>query len=176
MLSSAMRAPYLSFAVSALIALAGLGTASPARANGVPVSADALQIKAIEEKLGQLVDPADVRRYYADDAVLYDALAPGMVKGAAAIEKAFGEQLRGVSSVKTTFVQEDTLFSGSVAVVYSLQSIKVTMTDGSERHVVCRVTDVYRKLGREWRIAHQHISYPVDPVSGKAQFALVPQP
>jgi len=176
MLSSAMRVHFLFGAALTLTGLAGIATALPARAAPAPAPADQLQIKAIEERLGRLVDPADVRQYYAEDAVLYDALAPDIVKGAAAIEKAFAQQLRGVRSVSTTFLQEDTAFSADLAVVNSLQSIKVKLSDGTERHVVCRVTDVFRKKGREWRIVHQHISYPIDPVSGKAQFGPAPQP
>ncbi|WP_292931013.1 nuclear transport factor 2 family protein [Novosphingobium sp. PASSN1] len=159
-----------------MLGLAGTAAVPSTRAADVPSSDDQSQIKAIEDKLGQLVDPADVRRYYADDAVLFDALAPGLIKGAAAIEKSFAAQLRGVRSVNTTVLHEETVISGSLAVVYSLQAIRVAMMDGTERRVVCRVSDIYRKQGAEWRIAHQHISYPIDPVSGQAQFALTPQP
>jgi ketosteroid isomerase-like protein len=37
-----------------------------------------------------------------------------------------------------------------------------------------RVTDCLRKIGGKWKIAHQHISFPVDMASGKADMQSKP--
>jgi len=155
-----------------------LATATPAVATTTAaddLSADQLRIQEIEEQLGRLVDPSDVRKYYAEDAILYDALAPGFTRGAAAIEQSFAAQLKGVKSVRTKFLQEKITVNEELAVAYSLQAITVVMDDGAERQVVCRITDIFRKKNEEWRIVHQHISYPADATNGQAQFALTPQ-
>jgi len=40
--------------------------------------------------------------------------------------------------------------------------------------VVVRVTDVYRKIKGEWLIVQEHVSFPVDIDSGKADLLSKP--
>jgi len=167
---------FLSFGLAlACITPAWTAPAAAKTSPAAELNSDHSRIKVIEEQLGRLVDPADVRKYYAEDAVLYDALTPGFFRGAAAIEKNFAAQLTGVKSVRTTFLQEDIDVEKDLALAYSLQAITVTMNDGTERQIVLRVSDVFRKNNDEWRIVHQHISYPIDAATGQAKFGLTPQ-
>jgi ketosteroid isomerase-like protein len=39
-----------------------------------------------------------------------------------------------------------------------------------------RGTRVFRRRGRGWEMTHQHVSYPVDPETGRASTGLEPGP
>ena len=46
----------------------------------------------------------------------------------------------------------------------------VTDKDGKAFTLVFRFTDVLRKMNGKWLIVHEHLSFPVDPETGKADF------
>ncbi len=132
---------------------------------------DRAAVMAIEHRIGTLADPADVPPFYAGErAILYDALMPGSVRGADAICDAFAAQLVGTTSVSTELEEHDLHISGDLAVLHSIQRLTVEREAGGSSEVVCRVTDVFERDGDTWRILHQHISYGIDPATGKAIF------
>ena len=63
---------------------------------------------------------------------------------------------------------------GSVAYGHNIQTGYFTRKDGSRVDVVVRVTDVYRKIKDKWLIVHEHVSFPVDIDSGKADLLSKP--
>jgi len=60
---------------------------------------------------------------------------------------------------------------GNVGFGYSFQQITGTDKHGIPINRAVRVTDGYRKVGGNWRIALEHVSVPVDLKSGKADFS-----
>ncbi len=46
--------------------------------------------------------------------------------------------------------------------------------DGSKTHLVVRFTDVLRKSAGKWLIVQEHVSFPVDPTTGKADMLSTP--
>ena len=44
----------------------------------------------------------------------------------------------------------------------------------NDLHDVFRFTDVLRKMNGKWLIVHEHLSFPVDPETGKADFLSKP--
>ena len=133
-------------------------------------SADIAAIEAIEDDIGTIADPAEFDRFYTGGTVLFDGLAPGNYTGVDAIKQAFGAQLVGVARVETTFHDRHVEVSGDLGVARSIQDLNVTMDDGSSRRVICRVTDILNRIAGEWKITHQHISYPIDPATGAGLF------
>lgn len=57
---------------------------------------------------------------------------------------------------------------GTVAYGHSIQQGALLQSNGKEREVVVRVTDVYRKIRGRWLIVQEHVSVPVDVGTGKA--------
>jgi len=59
---------------------------------------------------------------------------------------------------------------GPVAYSYDTERISGTLTTGHKAAMVVRATDIYRKIDGKWLIVHEHVSVPVDLMTGKAVF------
>lgn len=46
--------------------------------------------------------------------------------------------------------------------------------DGNPLDLTVRVTDVYRKANGKWLVVHEHVSWPVDLATGKADLSSKP--
>jgi ketosteroid isomerase-like protein len=63
---------------------------------------------------------------------------------------------------------------GPVAYGHNIQTAYFTKQDGSKQELVVRVTDVYRKIRGKWLIVQEHVSFPVDVLTGKADLLSKP--
>ena len=131
------------------------------------MNSDISAIEALEDAISTIADPAQFDRFYTPDVLLYDGIAPGIYRGIDALKQAFTEQLVGVAVVETIFRARDVDVSGDLAYANSIQDITVTMDDGSKRQITCRATEIFRRVEGEWKISHQHLSYPIDPATGR---------
>jgi uncharacterized protein (TIGR02246 family) len=61
-----------------------------------------------------------------------------------------------------------------VAFAHSLNRISSTSKDGKRNDVWVRFTACFRKIDGNWLIAHDHVSVPLDPASGRALMNLEP--
>ena len=86
-------------------------------------------------------------------------------------EQAFAEN-PGPISVR--MLEQHITVVGPVAYNYSVQATSLTDKAGRKLDMVVRVTDVYRKMNGKWLIVHEHVSVPVDPVTGKADMMSKP--
>src|SRR6516162_6653346 len=57
---------------------------------------------------------------------------------------------------------------------HELQRVSGTLKGGQKAAFWLRVTDIYRKIGGQWRVVHEHVSVPTDLESGKAALDLTP--
>ncbi len=64
--------------------------------------------------------------------------------------------------------------SGNLAFSHHLETGHFTRANGSKMDWVVRVTDVYRKISGRWLIVHEHVSFPVDLETGKADLLAKP--
>jgi ketosteroid isomerase-like protein len=46
--------------------------------------------------------------------------------------------------------------------------------DGKPLDITVRVTDVFKKLNGKWLVVHEHVSWPVDMATGKADMSAKP--
>jgi ketosteroid isomerase-like protein len=76
--------------------------------------------------------------------------------------------------VKTTVSDIDITVVGPVAYGHDIQSSTFTRKDGSSLNAVVRVTDVFRKIKGKWLIVQEHVSFPVDLETGKADLLSTP--
>jgi ketosteroid isomerase-like protein len=70
--------------------------------------------------------------------------------------------------VRDTISDLDITVVGSVAYSHRIEDTHFTKKDGSDQELVVRVTDIYRKIGGKWLVVQEHVSFPVDPTTGKA--------
>jgi ketosteroid isomerase-like protein len=61
-----------------------------------------------------------------------------------------------------------------LAVAWGLNRMADRRPDGTEDVTWSRGTRVFQRIGGRWRMVHQHVSFPVDPTTGRAATDLAP--
>jgi ketosteroid isomerase-like protein len=107
--------------------------------------------------------------------VAYDLVPPLQYKGWDAYRddyKAFFDQYDG----PIEFEFRDLVIAAGETFGYSheLQRVSGTLKAGQKMAFWLRVTDVYRKIGGQWRVVHEHVSVPTNLETGKAALDLTP--
>lgn len=124
----------------------------------MPLKSNETQIRALVGRWATAVRAQDmdgVLANHTEDIVMFDVPMPLQSKGMAAYEKTwelfFAHSPGGPGSFDVTELR---IFAGgSVAYCHAL----VKIFDST-----VRVTMGLRKQGRQWRIAHEHHSYPIE--------------
>ena len=76
--------------------------------------------------------------------------------------------------VKTVMSELAISVVGPVAYGHNIQATTFTRKDGSKLSATVRVSDVYRKINGKWLIVLEHVSFPVDLDTGKADLLSKP--
>jgi uncharacterized protein (TIGR02246 family) len=121
------------------------------------------------------MDLEGVMSLYASDIVSFDIVPPLRQLGAKAKEKnwmgAFAIYQRPFGYEICDF----TLTLGDdVAFGHSLNRVSGTLKNGNRTDFWLRWTACFRKIDGNWLVAHDHVSVPIDPESGRALLNLEP--
>lgn len=145
---------------------------------GTPaLAADAkAQITEMEHKCAAAtnVDEAMACNDTSEDLVVYDIGTPREFDGPKAVHADLQNFFDNNKNPKVEFVSLHVVTDGTLGFASSIQHFTSTGKDGKPVDVTVRVTDVWRKIGGEWKIIHTHASYPVDLASGKADIQSKP--
>ena len=141
---------------------------------------DAAAIRALESSFAAAFNAGDIdemmKHYVPDNSlVVFDLVPPRQHLGADAYRKAwegFFAHFKGTPKIEITDL--GITVDGNVGFGHSIQHVTGTDKQGRPVDRTVRVTDGYRKLGGQWLIALEHISVPVDLVTGKPDFASKP--
>ena len=99
--------------------------------------------------------------HYAPDAVTADLAPPLWNRGADALRKNFGEWFRSwIGPIGFEMRDVHVTTSGDVAFARMLNHIQGMRTNGDATDVWVRATVCFRKIGGEWKVAHEHVSVP----------------
>jgi ketosteroid isomerase-like protein len=153
-------------------------TAAAPAADTAKATAD---IKALEDRFLKAVLAKDVNAImsnYVPDASLFvfDVPPPRQYVGAAAYRKDWEETLGLIPGpVDASITDLDvTTGGGDLAWSHSIQHLAGTMKNGKKLDLTVRVTDDYKRINGQWLIALEHVSVPVDLVTGKADLTSKP--
>jgi uncharacterized protein (TIGR02246 family) len=139
---------------------------------------DEAEIRQQIDKLADAIRAMDldaVMSIYAPDIVSFDVGPPlkrlgveakrgNWVDAFAMYQGPLGYEIR---DLKITLADD-------MAVGHSLNRINGTMKNGTRTEFWVRATVCFRKIGGKWLIAHDHVSVPLDPESGRALLNLEP--
>ncbi len=162
---------------SALILVAALFHS----ASGLAATASAIEeIRALEHEYASAIvsKSADrIMRVYVPDENLFvfEAVPPRQFAGAKAYRRhveGFATSFPGPIAYEVTDVV--VARQGAIAWGHSIQHLTGTDREGHRMDMTFRVTDVYRRVRGRWLIVQEHASFPVDPISGKADFSSTP--
>jgi len=114
--------------------------------------------------------------YIPDESLfVFDAIPPRQYVGARAYRKDFEEFLALFPGpVDVEVADLAVTAAGTLGFSHHIETWVVTDKNGKRSKFVFRVTDVYRKANGKWLIIHEHVSWPVDPATGKADFLAKP--
>ena len=142
---------------------------------------DIADIKAMEDRFIKTAATKDVNAimaFYVPDESLFvfDAVPPRQYVGAAAYRKDWEDLLSSFPGpIDMSMSDLDvTAGGGDIAWSHSIQHLAGTMKDGKKLDMTVRVTDGYKKINGQWLIAHEHVSVPVDVLTGKADLTSKP--
>jgi ketosteroid isomerase-like protein len=135
---------------------------------------DEAAIRALMERFVAAFEEGDVdgimKNYLpGEDLVVFDVVPRKEYRGADVYRADWVEMLSHFSGKpKITITDLGITADGDLGFSHSF--MRVTGTDKQGRPVdrPVRVTDGYRKIGGQWLIALEHVSVPVDIVTGKA--------
>jgi ketosteroid isomerase-like protein len=137
-------------------------------------SADEQAITGVEHNLANATDAQDAMKNYdpTDEVVVLDMGGPerehaGQKDVRADMEKGFA----GMKDIKVQFLELKVITDGNLGYARSIQRFTAKGPDGKPVDVTFRETDLLHKVDGQWKILEQHISVPIDMVTGKAMMA-----
>jgi ketosteroid isomerase-like protein len=130
-------------------------------------------IEALENQFAAAVNAKNldaIMKAYApgSDLFVFDVVPPRQYVGAEAYRKdweGFLDTFKGPLKFAVSDLTIDA--GGKMAYSHSVQHMSGTDTKGKPVDFTVRVTDVYRRIGGDWRIVHEHVSVPVNMDTGK---------
>jgi uncharacterized protein (TIGR02246 family) len=158
-----------------------VGAASTVAVAADTKSKDEAEIRALEQRFSAAFKAKDIDTimsgYVPDETLfVFDVVPPRQYVGAKAYRKDWEDFLAAFPGPVDTFEISDlsVMTDGNLGVSHSIQRAVLTDKDGKKADITFRVTDVYRKIKGKWLIVHEHVSVPVDLVTGKADLSAKP--
>jgi ketosteroid isomerase-like protein len=148
---------------------AGLLTINVLLASGAAPLNDAADVKsiaAIEQELARQPSMKNLIQYYADDAVVLDAYAPGYYRGKKQIYSGFEQQFEQAAGFTGEIADMNIISHGEFACAAMQLHFHFKLKTGKQGDLTFRQLDAFKKSGGKWLIVQQHISQPMDPKTG----------
>ena len=125
---------------------------------------------ALEKK-----DVAAMMQHYLPDALLFDACPPYKTEGAEGIRKVwesclpyFPDEFESEHRDLTVHVE------GDVAFVHGVHHFVPTPPDHPCGQTWMRITIGLRRVHGQWKVAHEHVSVPFNPITNQAWYVTDP--
>ena len=143
-------------------------------------AADEAEINASVQRLVAAVNAKDINgimTYYSPDESLlvFDAVLPRQYVGATAFRKDWEGFLAFFPTAIHAEVSDwKTETEGNLGYGHGIFKTAGQDKDAKPLELTVRVTDVYKKINGKWLTVHEHVSWPVDVATGKADFTSKP--
>ena len=147
-------------------------------AKGYADGVDQSEVRALFDNQLDAIRTKDLDRLmavYSPDIVYFDVVPPLRYAGSAALRGRFSEWFGGYQGpigMETRDLNIST--SGEIAVAHWLSRASGTLMNGREVGSWVRATSCCQRSNNRWLVTHEHISLPVDFVSGSAATDLLP--
>jgi ketosteroid isomerase-like protein len=136
------------------------------------------ELTALFDDQAEAIRTKDIDRLmslYSPDILYFDVVPPLRYVGSAALRVRFRQWFdayKGSLSVETRDFNISA--SGEIAVAHWLSRVSGTLKNGHEAGFWVRATSCCQRSNDRWLVTHEHISLPVDVMSGRAVTGLVP--
>jgi uncharacterized protein (TIGR02246 family) len=136
------------------------------------------EIRALLDLRSEAMRAKDLERLmslYSPDVIYFDVVPPLQYVGSAALRARFSQWFDGFEGpIGQELHDVNIAVSGDTAVASMLIRSVVTPNKGLEVERWLRTTDGCRRSNNTWLITHEHVSLPVDLVSGTIATNLTP--
>lgn len=169
-----------SFFLGAVASLAALVCSSCSNMSSSSSANDEAEIRASLDKEIAAMNAKDlnaIMTYYSPDESLlvFDAVPPRQYAGPAAFRKDFENFLATFPTTIHNEVSDWKVESnGNLAYAHYIVRTTGPDKDGHPLDLTARLTDVYKKVNGKWVVVHEHVSFPVDLATGKADLTSKP--
>lgn len=120
-------------------------------------------------------DVDKIMSFYAPNIFAFDAVPPREYPTWDAYKKDYATFFAAFPGPITSAINEvHTTVVGSVAYTHAIDDATYILPNGTKTRMVVRFTDVLRKSTGKWLIVQEHVSFPVDPTTGKADLLSTP--
>jgi uncharacterized protein (TIGR02246 family) len=141
-------------------------------------TSDESEIRKLMEEWREAISARDLDRLmklYAPDMLYFDVVPPYKHRGAAAYRRTW-EMMFPHLPPRIGAEQRDVEInvSGDLAVVRCLTRLINSETKETAAIGWVRVTVSFQRQQGAWRIIHEHVSVPIDPMTSKAEFIREP--
>jgi ketosteroid isomerase-like protein len=161
----------LVFTIGTIVGVAGLAWSVSFAVHAAGSAKD--ELTALEHQLIAATSTAQFMEHADDkDIVFYDYVPPLQYKGARAVRSRLDAVFQEAKELKGEFVELEVVADDRLGAARSLQHFTWTDKDGTPQEATFRVTDIFHKVGGQWKLLHTHVSVPVDPATGKGQMNL----
>lgn len=165
-----------------LAALCASGTLLTAYAQAAPPAAtdDKADIEALEQRFNDAFNGKDLHGIMAcyapgKNLFVFDAIPPREYPSWDAYKRDWEGLFSAYPGPISNAISEQSItVVGPIAYGHNIETAHFTAKDGSQTTAVVRVTDVYRKINGKWLIVQEHVSFPVDMATGKADMMSKP--
>lgn len=143
-------------------------------------ASDRAEIEALEQRFINAFKAKDlngIMSVYVPDRSLFvfDVIPPRQYVGFEAYKRDWQDFLALFDGpITVEFSDLDITADGRLAYGHSIQRVAGKTKDGKTLDITVRVTDGYRKEGGKWLVAHEHVSVPVDVLTGQADLSSKP--
>lgn len=155
-----------------------LGTA----ASRPPAKPDAEQaVRQIYDRFAAAIKAKDLDGVMAmytrdENAVYFDAFTPRQYVGYTAYRKDYEEFFKSFPGPSSSEIYDlHVVSSGDLAYASSIDKWVVTGADKKRITMVFRSTDVFQKINGKWLVIHEHLSFPVDPLTNNVDYMSKPK-
>jgi ketosteroid isomerase-like protein len=118
-------------------------------------------LNAIVKEMTTSSSGAQSTKHWAKDVLWFD-IPPFASRGVQPAVKMFDNVFSNFKSANTTILEIETVISGSMGIVCSIQKVDVVFKNDVSKSLMVRQTDCFKKTDQEeWLLIHQHASVPL---------------
>ncbi|MCZ4586325.1 MULTISPECIES: YybH family protein [Rhodococcus] len=106
---------------------------------------------------------------------VFDPGPPDEYTGYQAVTETIGNFINGAETMELTYQGDSALASGDLGTAWSLVRIKTRLKNGVDVDVICRQTNIWRRVDGVWKVVHEHNSVTMSPEQADALFSQDPE-
>lgn len=128
------------------------------------------EIRDVIEQWRSALEARDLDRMMTDyipDVILYDAIPPYKSVGVTAIRQAWESCMPHLPDFKSVHRDLTVTVTEDMAVVHGLHNFETAEPHPCSQSWI-RITVCYRRIDGRWRVFHEHVSLPFNPLDNQA--------